>query len=583
MANDSARKKARYYYSAAIQEQALNRNDRAFEFFKKAYQADPTYSEAAYAYGTRRLFINIDTLQSNTELERSLSMIRQYVDQYPADLYESLYYGYIAGQLGNAQDAADVLERAIKYHPESTSALLQLSDIYARDNQLGKAVEALDNYEQLTGIDPQISTTKVQYMLAEQDTIGAISEMTRLIDSNPSQSPYYILKGNLFDIIQQPDSAYRYYLKAEELEPESGLPKLSLANYYESIGDSIAYDNKIYEAMLAEDLVLEQKVDFIASYLQTQISEGKNHSRGDHLFSVLQKQYPYEPRVLDLAARYSAAKHDLQTAEEQISYAIDQDPANATYWGQLISYQAAGDNPERAIESYNNALAHITPDDNLKFYYASVAQMLKQFDIAANVYREMILEIEPQLNCDSTVTLSMLRPTIRLNELNKLSDLFTMLGDVYHSSEMKDKSYLAYDNALTLNPDNALTLNNYAYFLSLDGLHLDRALNYSKKALSGDNANNYTYLDTYAWINFLLGNYDKAIESQQKAIDNMKQAGESSPEIFYHLGDILYKTGNNAGAIEAWQNAIKAFKDNEETDDPHYLEVVDKINKAITE
>lgn len=94
VATDASRKKARYYYSAGIVEQAQGHEDRAYEYFRKAYDADPGYVEAASAYGTRRLSIGIDTLQSDFEISRSLGMMRSYIDKYPEDLYESQYYGF---------------------------------------------------------------------------------------------------------------------------------------------------------------------------------------------------------------------------------------------------------------------------------------------------------------------------------------------------------------------------------------------------------------------------------------------------------------------------------------------------------
>ena len=71
---DASRRKARYYYSAGMVEQAQGNEDSAYEYFKKAYAADPGYAEAASAFGTRRLSIGLDTLQSDTELARSPSV-----------------------------------------------------------------------------------------------------------------------------------------------------------------------------------------------------------------------------------------------------------------------------------------------------------------------------------------------------------------------------------------------------------------------------------------------------------------------------------------------------------------------------
>ena len=151
------------------------------------------------------------------------------------------------------------------------------------------------------------------------------------------------LNGNLYEVIGNNDSTLAYYQQAESLSPDNGSAKIALANYYKSIGDSVAFDNKMYEALLSEDFDPVQKASILEDYLKNLLNDRSDTGRGDHLFEVLIEQYPHEPEVLDLAARYSGAKGDFAEAEEQIGYAIDLNPTNVEYWGQLMRYQLADD------------------------------------------------------------------------------------------------------------------------------------------------------------------------------------------------------------------------------------------------
>jgi len=54
------------------------------------------------------------------------------------------------------------------------------------------------------------------------------------------------------------------------------------------------------------------------------------------------------------------------------------------------------------------------------------------------------------------------------------------MGDCYHSLNDLQKSDQSYEKALGYNPDNAYTLNNYAYYLSVRGISLDKAAEMSK-------------------------------------------------------------------------------------------------------
>lgn len=578
-ADTEARRKARYYYSAGIVEQARGNDDRAYEYFKKSFEADPAYPEGAWALANYRLYINTDTMQSETELGRSLEMLRQYVDSYPDDVNEALTYGFVAGQMGQTEDAVRVLERAYASTPGNGSILLELSDVYARAYDLDNAVKAIDRYEQQEGLTAPVTTRKISYLLASNDTVRAIDEASRLVRSDPRDISFLLIKANVFDIIEMTDSAVAYFKKAEALDPESSAAKLAVAGYYLEKGDSIEYDNKIYEVLLTEDLDVEPKAELLARYLESSLRNNHDTARGDYLFSVLENLYPHEPRVLDLAARYSAAKQDFAAAEEHISYAIDLEPDNNVFWGQLMAYQAAADSLDKALDTFERSKEHIVPDDNLKFYYVTVAQQAKKYDKAVGMLDEMIRDIDPRLSPDSLLSLSDMRKDISLRELDMLSSLFTLMGDTYNLAAMQSESFRAYENAITLDSSNAMAKNNYAYFMSVNGGDLDKALALSEAALSGDDADNPTYLDTYAWINHLMGNDEKAAEVQKKAVDIAEEKGYRSAELYDHYGDILLKQGNVAEAADAWRKAVALQEELEETDEPSYKETINKIKQ----
>ena len=107
--------------------------------------------------------------------------------------------------------------------------------------------------------------------------------------------------------------------------------------------------------------------------------------------------------------------------------------------------------------------------------------------------------------------------------------------------------------ALRKDPNNPLILNNYSYFLSLRAENLDRAAEMSKKSnlLQPRQA---SYQDTYAWILYQQNKYEEALEWILKALNN---GGEKSGVIVEHYGDILFKLGEEAKAIEQWNAALE--------------------------
>jgi tetratricopeptide (TPR) repeat protein len=130
-------------------------------------------------------------------------------------------------------------------------------------------------------------------------------------------------------------------------------------------------------------------------------------------------------------------------------------------------------------------------------------------------------------------------------------DAWNQLGILNNSVGNLPASDAAYERVLRLDPANALANNNYAYSLSERNTQLERAQAMVESALKAE-PKNPSYLDTMGWILFQRGNFNKAVEYIQKAIDN----GEGSATIYEHLGDAYDQLGNREKALEAWREAL---------------------------
>lgn len=556
-AEERKRRKAHYLYMQGVEIDTQGKTDAALEYFRRAHQTDPTYEEAASAYGAARLLTQSDSLVTLKGMRKSLELMRPYVDKYAGDMFESQYYAYVAGQLDSVSETLRVYKRMIDLFPERTEILLRLADAYMLADSLDKALAAFDRYESLEGKSAQLSLRKISYMLSKKDSVGALNEATMLVADNPRDGAYRILKGNVFDVIGEPDSALVYYKQAEGVSPQSGSAKMALAKYYREHGDSVNYDTKIYEALLAEDFGLEEKKALLGDYLQALLIGKNDTTRGDHLFEVLRSQYPHEASVLDLSARYNAAKGNFGAAIEQISYAIDQAPDNEDYWGQLMTYQMSADKYKDMETTYHRALEHVAPSSSLQLMRASGLQLDSNYSKALEVFDTLIMNEPGGYRLADSVCRERIPTTMTYEQLARLSTLFTMAGDTYYQKKMLADAFRAYDNALTFLPTNNLALNNYAYFLIENGGDLDKAQQMSKQAVEAD-PENATYLDTYAWVLFKKGDYAEALKYQKDAMaKSERDKEEESAELHSHLGDILFMNGDPQGALENWEKALK--------------------------
>ena len=110
--------------------------------------------------------------------------------------------------------------------------------------------------------------------------------------------------------------------------------------------------------------------------------------------------------------------------------------------------------------------------------------------------------------------------------------------------------------ALKINPGYVYVLNNYAYYLSVSGKNLKKALAMSRKTIEAE-PDNATYLDTYGWILYLLGRHEEAKPHFKHA---MLYGGKDSVVIMDHYAEVLFALKEYDLALVYWNLALQKNK-----------------------
>ena len=111
-------------------------------------------------------------------------------------------------------------------------------------------------------------------------------------------------------------------------------------------------------------------------------------------------------------------------------------------------------------------------------------------------------------------------------------------------------------NAMAIDPESHLFKNNYAYFLSVEGIKLEEALRLVNQSLV-DDPDNYLYLDTKAWILFKQGKIDEAHELFLKVEQlTPKDDFEFNIESLYHMGKVKLALGDSTYAISCFKQIL---------------------------
>ena len=192
---------------------------------------------------------------------------------------------------------------------------------------------------------------------------------------------------------------------------------------------------------------------------------------------------------------------------------------------------------DNVIRECRKATEYI-PDEPVLYYYLGLAQYLNEH------YDDALSSLRRGVGCIKKET-----------PANVSSDLYGMLGDLLQKLHRSEEAYVAYDSCLVYDPDKVMILNNYAYFLSCEQRDLKKAEKMSYRAITAE-ANNATYLDTYAWILYQQGRYDEARIYIDRALENDTVDAQPNGEVLEHAGDIYYRLGLTEEALSMWQKAL---------------------------
>jgi len=251
----------------------------------------------------------------------------------------------------------------------------------------------------------------------------------------------------------------------------------------------------------------------------------------DALIQILVDKHPDEFLVYTIRADNFIRKNKLAKARTELLKALDINASDYLIWERVLFIDNDLQDWEGLYEHSRKAMELFPNQPQVYFLNAVASLQLENFEKTMDISEEGL---------DYVV------------DNPQLEGQFLMLkGEALYKQEKKDKAFEIFDEAVLLDPDNHIALNNYAYYLSLSEKDLDKAERMSGKVVERF-PDNSTYLDTHAWVLFKKGEYSLAKFYMESAIKN---GGDQNPTLLEHYGDILYKLEKPEEAIKFWQKA----------------------------
>lgn len=533
-------RKADYIYMEAMRQQALGNADASFYLMQRAHELNPDDDAIAYFFGYTLMGI---AGQDSVRFESGHRLMKNYFDRNPADFYTSYTYGFVNERIGNIDESLRVWNKLDSLYPAKTEVALHLANslFLTHDSAaVSRTIDVYNRIERAKGKSIPISSCKIQSYLFTQDTLSAIAEVHSLIEASPGSIENNVFAGDVFALFSENDSALAYYNRACELDPTSGLAYYSRANFYKNAGDSVAYDREVFHALKMESLDLDTKLEIMTGYVRELYSDPAQQPRIQELFASLLEQHPHEVSVHDLYYAYLLAISDYDGAAEQAGYALDIDPSDRNKWFALVGLYMQTDNFDKAVDAATRALGYHPESADITFMRGISHSQIGRYDKA-------ILDFEHSIELADS------------GDVKFVSEVLGSEGDMYSAAGDKAQAEEHYRQAIAVDPDNLLALNNYAYLLAVEGRDLDKAERMSSRTIQ-ERPDDINSLDTYAWILFRQKKYTEALAYIQKALDLAKEPAE---ELYSHAGDIYFWNGDHQKAVELWQQALLLAPDND--------------------
>lgn len=534
--------KARHYLNSALAESSKENAIIYSSLFRRAADLDSTDEYIRFIKG-----------QDAGIPAVSVRMMRPYAEKHPTDRYVAM--PFIGALVGNEEmdEAVERMQMLVKARPEDMDVRNMEMQLWTLLDSVERAEAVIDFMKEIGLDDAEENMLRLSLIAHDEEKLDTALLLTQMHDYSVAHPEDTLAFSHyIFSVFSIDNRKGRDILAAQiEAEPEKPF------NYY----IQLALDNH------EEDIeaVTESAMKFMAiptadpSALAGFFFEEKNEAYSS-LFDTIAARYPENNAVQEKYLMYNFGLGQYDKVDSIVSSGRVE-MTNPSVVAAAMNSRMMSDNPAKALEIYNSAKASGVSTDYCESMLPTVYLLLKD-EKNFMAWRDSVCEV--RLKGISPVdTLMPLPYKDIIANLEELKQVYEIEGELYHRLGDIDKCLLAYRNALTLMPDDAEVLNNYAYFVALtsdDPDDLEQARSMAAKAV--DIAADTNAFDTLAYILFKQGETDKAIGLQEELLSVLDPDAPSIADVHDHLGDFYFAKGDINKAVELWKKALSFNIDN---------------------
>ncbi len=513
-----------YYLLEGIREYNNQNYTESKEAFSKVLELEPA-NDAAYYYLSNISINSNDIVSGEMLLKKAIEL--DSTNYWYKNLLAKIYLS-----TKKTKEAVEVYETLLKQFPQRTDSYYALVNLYINAEDLDKSNEILDKIEQLQGKNESTIMTRFNLYRMSRNWEGALKYLVESNKEVPSPRIETLI-GDMYADRYRDSLAMSYYKKAQQTEEGYAPAIYGEAELYRRSGDYKHFFTRINPFMANPIVNPQLKSEYLKQLFQTPGFAQKFKPQLDTLIDNFAQAHPTDTTTAFIASSYFAQTGNRAKSRAIIHKILRAYPTQLNVVFQYLTFLYYGQ--EWAALEKDATTALLTFPDNMDFIQLKgIAQ-----------YRSNKLQ-------DAIETYSELeKVALQKKDTTNILLAYSMMGDLNHEIGNTKLSYSNYKKALKVNPNYNAVLNNYAYFLALEGKNLKEAYNMSLKTIESE-PDNPTYLDTFAWILYLM---DKPVEAKTHLKHAMLYGGKESAAILDHYAEVLYTLKEYDLAFIYWDQA----------------------------
>ncbi len=456
-----------------------------------------------------------------TEAERVLA---QLVERAPDQRVLNFNYAQVLTKLGRGDESKPYLEKAVLLDPAFGPAVLQLVDLYQKENDWARAAEVMQPLIDLDPMNVELQRQQAYFYLRGGFPERARGAFKALVDLDPkdSRSLFYLAEAlNDLEQFAEAEKLYRTLLEQTPNEPEL-LASFGLTEIGQKKLDEA---EKTFSALLT----LPNIPDNLRTLAYTQLALIElQRNKYDAAIEAAKRVYLFRdkpnPQAINIALEAMRRQKHYREAVAMLEPFVDKfggDPfVNARYIEML----------QRAGETEKARAAAVT---QAKFGARNVIATAEAFIQTG----------------DSKTGLAMINEALKAKP-DDLELLFE-LGSAQERSGNHAAAERAFLELLEKSPEHAATLNYLGYMWADRNMNLDRAAEMLTRAVRHEPRNG-AYVDSLGWLYYKQGKLDLA----EKYLTDAARLLPRDATVAEHLADVLAKRGQYKRALDLYRVAL---------------------------